>query len=172
MCHRIEAVSSLLKSDPTISSRSLAQVSSAARLVDPAYPEGAAVAIEIRTADLRVSGEGELPEDVPKVQQTMASAEVLDAARYATITFQSTAIAVQERRGPALALAVTGDLTLHGETKPLTVRVRVEVTTNQVAARGTLSVKQSDYGITPVSVGGVVSVKDALTIHFTIVAGG
>jgi hypothetical protein len=31
-------------------------------------------------------------------------------------------------------------------------------------------VKQTDYGITPVSVGGVVKVKDALNVEFTVVA--
>jgi hypothetical protein len=33
-------------------------------------------------------------------------------------------------------------------------------------------VLKGDYGITPVSIGGVVSVRDVLDIRFTIVAGG
>ncbi len=35
-------------------------------------------------------------------------------------------------------------------------------------ANGTFSVKQTDFGIKPISVGGAVNVKDALSIHFTI----
>jgi len=138
---------------------------------DPAFPEGAAVAIEIRAADLRVTGKGEPPEDVPKVQEKMVSRAVLDVERHPTITFRSTRIAVRERRETAVDLSVTGDLTLLGETNPLTVPVHAEFTTNTIAARGTMSVKQSDYGITPVSVGGLVAVKDELTIRFAIVAG-
>jgi polyisoprenoid-binding protein YceI len=139
--------------------------------VDPAFPEGAAVSIEIRAADLRVTGKGDPPKDVPKVQEKMTSPAVLDVERRPTITFRSTRIAVRERRGTAVDLLVTGDLTLLGATKPLTVPVHAEFTTNTVTARGTMSIKQSDYGITPISVGGVVAVKDELTIHFAIVAG-
>jgi hypothetical protein len=39
-----------------------------------------------------------------------------------------------------------------------------------VTATGRFALKQTDYGIRPVSVGGVVSVKDSVDISFTIVA--
>ncbi|MGH9373143.1 MAG: YceI family protein [Vicinamibacterales bacterium] len=138
--------------------------------VDPAHPEAGTVALEIEAADLRVTGEGEPPEDVPEVQKKMVSAAVLDVARYPTITFRSKTMAAGSQRGAAIDLSVTGELTLHGETKPITVPVRAELTTNRIAAHGTFSVEQTDYGITPVSVGGVVSVRDVLAIRFTIVA--
>jgi hypothetical protein len=38
-------------------------------------------------------------------------------------------------------------------------------------ASGRFVVKQTDYGITPISVGGVVKVKDQLDITFEVVAG-
>jgi hypothetical protein len=41
-----------------------------------------------------------------------------------------------------------------------------------LTATGRFQVKQTDHGITPVSVAGVVNVKDALDISFTIVARG
>ena len=138
--------------------------------VDPAQLEGSTLELEIQAAALRVTGEGEPAGDVPKVQQTMVGAKVLDVARYPTITFRSTALAVRERRGAVVDMFVTGELTLHGVTRSLSVPVQAELTVNRIAAHGTFSVKQSDYGIQPVSVAGVVSVRDALEIHFTIAA--
>ena len=67
-------------------------------------------------------------------------------------------------------LLIAGRLTLHGVAGSLKVPVHVELLADTLTARGRFQVKQSDYGITPVSVGGAVKVKDALDIEFTIVA--
>ena len=47
------------------------------------------------------------------------------------------------------------------------VAARIEGQT--LIATGRFALKQTDYGIEPVSVGGVVSVKDTVNISFTIV---
>jgi hypothetical protein len=39
-----------------------------------------------------------------------------------------------------------------------------------LTATGKFTIKQTDFGIKPISVGGVVKVKDDLNINFTIVA--
>lgn len=138
--------------------------------VDPDRPERAAVALEIPTAALRVTGDGEPIDDVPEVQRRMVGADVLDAARYPTISFRSTTTAVQER-DEALDILVTGDLTLHGHTRRIEVPVHAKITPATITARGTFSVRQTDFDITPVkAAGGLVSVKDELKIRFTLVA--
>ncbi len=124
----------------------------------------------IRTATLRVSPKGEPPDDVPKVQHTMESEQVLDVAKYPELVFESTRVEVKSRSGAAIELAVTGNLTLHGTTRPVTVPVRAELGGSSLTANGRFEVKQTDYVIAPVSVAGVVSVKDELAIDFTIVA--
>jgi polyisoprenoid-binding protein YceI len=138
--------------------------------VDAEHLETSALELEIEAADLRVTGEGEPAEDVAKVQQTMAGAAVLDVARYPTIAFRSTALAVRATRGAAVDMSVTGELTLHGVTRSLSVPVHAEVSAGRIAAHGVFSVTQSDYGIKPITVGGVVSVRDALDVRFTIAA--
>jgi hypothetical protein len=61
---------------------------------------------------------------------------------------------------------VTGDLTLHGVTRSLTF----PVTRREGHYRGTVSIRQRDFGIQPISiVGGTVKVKDELRIEFDIV---
>jgi len=141
---------------------------------DPGDLSHAEIQLTIRTAELRVSGKGEPPEDVPKVQERMLGPDVLDVARFPEITFKSTSVAAAvgqrgAQRGSA-PVRIAGELTLHGRTKPFTADVQVRIDAASLTAEGTLTVKQSDFGIKPVSVAGVVNVKDALTIHFTVTA--
>ena len=126
--------------------------------------------LEIDASALRVTGKGEPAADVPAVQQTMLSDKVLDVGRYPTIVFSSTSVSVEKRSGSAADLVIAGRLTLHGVTGSLKVPVHVELAGGTLTARGRFQVKQTDYGITPVSVGGVVKVKDALNVEFTVVA--
>lgn len=139
--------------------------------VDRDRPERSAASFEIRASDLTVMDDGEPPQDVPKVQETMASERVLDVNRYPSVAFRSRGIDVRQRHGDEVDLTVTGELTLHGTTRSVAVPVRAAFEPDAVSARGTFSVKQSDYGMKPVTVaGGMVSVKDEVKIHFTIVA--
>ena len=130
----------------------------------------AEIQLTIRTADLRVSGKGEPAGDVPKVQERMVGPDVLDVAHFPQITFRSTSVTTGAQSDAGADLRVTGELTLHGRSRPITAPVHVRIGAASLMATGTLTVKQSDFGIKPVSVGGVVNVKDALTIHFTVTA--
>jgi polyisoprenoid-binding protein YceI len=137
---------------------------------DPGDLPHASIRLEIQAARLRVTGKGEPPDDVPKVQERMLGDEVLAVARHPEITFRSTSIAVASRNASDIDLRVTGELTLHGQTKSITVPVRARLDARALTASGTFSLKQIDFGIKPISVGGVVSVKDTLSIHFTVTA--
>jgi polyisoprenoid-binding protein YceI len=137
--------------------------------VDVDDPARSTVQVTIDAAKLTVTGKGESASDVPKVQQTMAGAEVLDVQHHPTITFTSTSMAIKGRTVTSLDATVTGDLTIRGVTRAVAVPVSVQLGAATLTATGRLAVKQTDYGIKPVSVGGVVSVKDALNISFTIV---
>jgi hypothetical protein len=52
----------------------------------------------------------------------------------------------------------------------MTLPVKVLAGADTLTITGQTAFKQSDYGITPISVAGVVKVKDELAIAFTIVA--
>ena len=80
--------------------------------------------------------------------------KVLESNMYPDIVFKPTEI----RRTGAVVRGVSGDLTLHGVTKP----VSVDVTQND-AYLGTVRIKQTEFGIQPIKIGGgVVRVKDEL----------
>jgi len=96
-----------------------------------------------------------------QIQETMQGSQVLDVAHFPEIHFQSTAV---EARGPDHWI-VHGNLALHGKDHP----VAVEATLKGEHYRGSATLKQSDFGITPVTVaGGTVKVKDVVKIEFDI----
>lgn len=123
----------------------------------------AAVDIKVRSADLVALDPNLSASKRAEVQARMVGPEVLDVTQYPDITFASTSI---QQAGAGRA-TVAGRLTLHGTTKPITFTVARQ----DGHYRGTVLLKQSDFGIKPISiVGGTVKVKDELKVEFDIVA--
>jgi len=137
--------------------------------LDPDALARSDVRLEFNAAAMHLTGKGEPPGDVPKVTEAMLGAQVLDVKRYPSITFESTNVTARGAL-PALDLSVAGKLTIRDTTKPVTAPVAVKVDGATLTATGKFTIKQTDFGITPISVGGVVKVKDELTITFTIAA--
>jgi polyisoprenoid-binding protein YceI len=138
--------------------------------LDADDPTQSTIHMEIDAAALQVSSKNEPPDDVPQVQKAMLSDKVLDVEHYPTIVFQSAHVTVTKSADQAWELTVSGDFTLHGTTKPLTFPASAELKADRLTAHGQFQIKQSDYGIKPVSVAGVVKVKDELGISYTVVA--
>jgi polyisoprenoid-binding protein YceI len=66
---------------------------------------------------------------------------------------------------------LTGKLTLHGQTQPQQIAAQVLVSGDQMSASGEFSVRQSSFGIKPVSVaGGTMKIKDDVKVTFDFVA--
>ena len=138
--------------------------------VDPADVSRASVALEFAAAALRVTGKDEPPADVAEVQRVMLSEQVLDVRRYPTIAFRSRRVSVVARSATGADLAVEGDLTLHGTTRPMTARVSATFDPGgRLTARGSFTLLQSDFGIVPVTAaGGTIRVRDELDIQFVL----
>jgi polyisoprenoid-binding protein YceI len=62
----------------------------------------------------------------------------------------------------------TGDLTLHGVTKRVTIPLEVRQTGSTVEAVGSLTFPWGDFGMTAPSVAGFVSVEDDATLEFDV----
>jgi polyisoprenoid-binding protein YceI len=128
------------------------------------------ITLEFDATALKVTGKGEPAKDVPEVQQTMLSDRVLDVRQYPTITFRSNRVALVNKGADRLVLNVTGDLTLHGTTRPVTTRVEVSVRDTALTASGSTMIRQTDFGMTPVTAGGgTVRVKDEVEVVFRVV---
>jgi polyisoprenoid-binding protein YceI len=133
--------------------------------VDAQNVSRSTVRVEIDATRLRVTGKGDPPDDVPKVQAMMLSEHVLDVTRYPTIGFTSGRVSTTGGD----VFTVVGDLTLHHVTRSISLPVTVRMQGSTLTATGHFTIRQTDYGIKPVSVGGVVAVKDELTITFTVI---
>ena len=105
-----------------------------------------------------------------EVQATMLGPSVLDSDKFPEIRFQSSRVEElgTHGEGSGQQYRVTGRLELHGVSKELSFEVRRDI---EGAYHGKTKVKQTDFGIQPVSVGGgTVKVKDELDIEFGILA--
>lgn len=124
--------------------------------------EPAQVWFRVDAGNLTVEHDEKLsPADQAQVQETMQT-KVLESAQYPEIRFRSTSV---ERRGDGIWL-VKGDLRLHGQVHSLSTIIHRQAD----AYVGSCRIKQSDFGIKPVKVGGgMVKVKDELEIEFSIV---
>jgi polyisoprenoid-binding protein YceI len=122
------------------------------------------VDIVIDARHLRVLDPNSAPEDREAVQTRMLGTDVLDVSRYPEIHFTSTSV---DRTGQEWT--VHGQLTLHGQTRPAIATV----TRQGDHYKGSARLKQTEFGITPVTVaGGAVKVKDEVTLDFDIVTRG
>jgi polyisoprenoid-binding protein YceI len=119
------------------------------------------VELKVETAKLTVLDPGLSPDKRMQVQQEMLGPNVLDSRQFPEIRFHASQM-TQEKPGE---WRITGDLALHGKTRQITLRV----TGSAGHYHGTASLKQTDFGITPVSVaGGTIKVKDAINVDFDI----
>lgn len=120
-----------------------------------------AVDLRFETGSLHVLDPGSSSEDRAKIQQTMLGPEVLDAARFPEIDFRSRRV---ETTSPG-HWRIEGDLTLHGVTHPVALAVAEDGGVYQ----GSVSLRQSQFGIRPIRLaGGTVKVKDQVRIEFAI----
>jgi polyisoprenoid-binding protein YceI len=110
--------------------------------LDEQAPEKCRVEITLQTESVSTG--------VPKRDQHLRSRDFFDAKQFPTITFKSTKVS---KSGPS-EFEVTGDLTLHGVTKPLTVKVAKtgegdwpKPGNHRVGFQTTFTVKRTDFGM-------------------------
>jgi polyisoprenoid-binding protein YceI len=118
-----------------------------------------AVEIHVDARALRVIDEGESENDRAEVQKTMLGSEVLDSDRHHEIVFKSVGA---ESVGQG-QWTLRGNLTLRGQTRPVTVHVILK----DGRYIGEATVKQTDFGIKPPGKAGVRA-KDEVRIEFDV----
>lgn len=84
--------------------------------------------------------------DRAEVKEHIVSSAQLDAAKFSTITFASTACAAN-----GSAANVTGNITIHGVGKSITVPMNVSADGTSFSAKGNFSINHTDFGVTPFS---------------------
>ena len=130
---------------------------------DPADPTGSSVRVTIPLESLHTG--------VPGLDEHFRTKDFFDTSRYSTATFSSTK--VEKGAGPG-RLRVTGDLNLHGVTKPVVLEVTLiklgtNVRTNvpTIGFDASTTLRRTDFGL-----GNFVPlVSDEIQIHISCEAG-
>jgi hypothetical protein len=87
---------------------------------------------------------------------------VLEAERFPLVAMHA-----EQPAGQPLRLSIT----LHGVTRTVATPARIDTTPDGVTASGTLQLRQTDFGIVPMSVmGGAMTVQDTMELRYRIVA--
>ena len=68
----------------------------------------------------------------------------------------------------AVEVDATGDLTIHGVTKSVTIPIEAKRNGAQLELVGSITFPFSDFGMTPPSIGGFVTVEDDATMEFQL----
>ena len=111
-----------------------------------------------------------LDTSVAKLDEELKGSDFLDAAKYPTITFKSTKV---EKTGES-GLRITGDLTVHGVTKSVTLDAKVNkigifeipgvIKAPAAGFDATTVIKRSDFGVTKY----VPAVSDEIPVRITL----
>jgi polyisoprenoid-binding protein YceI len=118
-----------------------------------------AVEIHVDARALRVVDKEASEKERAEVQKTMLGPEVLDSEHHPEIVFKSIGA---EPAGQG-AWTLRGNLTLRGQTRPVTVHVKLK----DGRYTGEAIVKQTDFGIKPPGKAGVRA-KDEVRIDFDV----
>lgn len=119
------------------------------------------VELHIGGRSLLVVDPGTSDKDRAEIQTNMLGPLVLDTEHFAEIVFRSTT-ATSAGNG---SWTVNGNLSLHGQTRAVTLNVREA----PGHFTGLSRFKQSDFDIKPIQIaGGAVKVKDEVQIEFDI----
>lgn len=97
--------------------------------------------------------------------------KIMEAGQYPKIAFRSTSISPNKPVKGGFVGTIRGNLTLHGVTKPVAIPVHATVSGNTIHATGRVTVNQSTYHMTLLSLFmGAVKVNDPVTLSFNITA--
>lgn len=108
--------------------------------------------------------------DKREIERTMHE-EILETARFPEIVFQSTSVTLTKINKERFKAKIIGDLTMHGITRNgLWIMPKLTLNGDELIAAGNFTLKQTDYGIKPVSfAAGALKLKDELEFHYNIV---
>jgi polyisoprenoid-binding protein YceI len=126
--------------------------------LDPANPSAATLTATVPIADVNPAND--------QLKGHLQTADFFDAAQFPTAAFKATSIVVD--KDDASEAAVTGDLTIRGVTRPVTLAVKFNQAgpsmgnTYKVGFDGEATVKRSDFGV---SYGLGVGLGDDVELH-------
>lgn len=134
--------------------------------VDPDNPAASSIQVTVDARSLEViQATGGLKPLTDKDRSDIAANQdkTLQTGKHPEITFQSTAVTGNPPR-----LTVQGNLTIAGNTKPVSLDVTIDDAGPQPRATARATVVQTDFGIKPYSKMGALKVKDPVDLEIDL----
>jgi polyisoprenoid-binding protein YceI len=97
----------------------------------------------------------------------------LESAKYPLATFVTTSVAGMPEsvtEGQSYSFKVTGNLTAHNVTKPVTFDVTASLNGTTVTGTATTTIKMSDFGVGPITLAGMLQTQDDVKLSMQFVA--
>ncbi|HTC61419.1 MAG TPA: YceI family protein [Candidatus Saccharimonadales bacterium] len=139
--------------------------------ISPDTFEHARVRLNIRTKQMDVLDRMK-SDDRKKLEEEMY-ANVLNVDQFPKASYESTEVSIQKLGGELLVAHVVGELSFHGVQRLQLIDARVTRMATMLRISGQFTLRQTDFGIKPVSfAGGTLKLKDELKFNFELVARG
>ena len=139
--------------------------------LDPENGENASLTLTVKATSLALT-DNMSDKDRREIERTLQE-EVLETARFPEISYVCAAgkARVTGNGDGQLQVALNGDLTLHGVTKPHPMSARVFLSGDMLRGSAESTLRQSDFGIKLVSAaGGMIKVKEDVKLTCDFVA--
>ena len=97
----------------------------------------------------------------------------LQSSTYPLATFAPTAITgipPSYTEGQSYSFKVTGNLTVHNVTKPVTFDVTASLSGTTLSGTATAAIKMSDFGVGPITLAGMIQTQDDVKLSMQFVA--
>ena len=138
-------------------------------ILDPGSLEQSSLQVTINTGSFEVENDMS-SKDRSEILKTIHD-DVLDVENYPEIRYESRSVRGKLVSDGRYWIVLSGNLSLHGVTRPLDITISLMVNGESCRAAGEFFVRQSDFKIKPPSaVGGGLKVKDEVKCSFDIVA--
>lgn len=125
--------------------------------------------LTLKTNDLEVLDE--MKKDDRKRLEHLMYGEVLDVAHFPDAVYEGKKATIEKIGSDMVLGHVTGDLAFRGAIRPQALEARVKNMGDMLRISGEFVLRQSDYGIKPVSfAAGALRLKDELKFRFELVA--
>jgi len=136
---------------------------------DRAAPNAASVWMKARADSLVVIDD--LSEKDRREIERVTREELLEAARYPEVVFQSAIVTARQMAEGRYQAPVAGELSLHGVTREFAIYVMALVKGDELRAQGGFKLRLTDFNIRPISVaGGLLKLRDEVNLSFDILA--
>jgi polyisoprenoid-binding protein YceI len=97
----------------------------------------------------------------------------LESSKYPLATFAPTTfdgMPASYAEGQTYTFKVTGNLTVHNVTKPVTFDVTASLSGNTLSGTATTGIKMSDFGVGPITLAGMIQTQDDVKLALKFVA--